>query len=115
MFAGLAAQPEHQPQLRVHIRHERCAQVTHVSADAAEWIAEVVAANAPQAVRCTDPFHIMQWATEALDEVRRRVWNEARDAPGGSRLTGAPYAGSERAPGPPGSSERRRPPSDLHL
>lgn len=67
---------------------ERCALITHVSADAAEWIAKVVAANCPQAVRCADPFHVVQWATEALDEVRRRVWNEARDTVGGSRVTG---------------------------
>jgi transposase len=66
----------------------RCAQITHVSADAAEWIAKAVAANCPQAVRCADPFHVVQWATEALDEVRRRVWNEARNTAGGSRLTG---------------------------
>ena len=25
-----------------------------------------------------DPFHIVQWATKALDEVRREVWNAAR-------------------------------------
>jgi transposase len=27
---------------------------------------------------CLDPFHIVQWATKALDEVRREVWNAAR-------------------------------------
>ena len=26
----------------------------------------------PNAVRCADPFHVVKWATEALDEVRRR-------------------------------------------
>lgn len=25
-----------------------------------------------------DPFHVVKWATEALDEVRRGAWNEAR-------------------------------------
>ena len=25
-----------------------------------------------------DPFHIVKWATEALDEVRRGAWNDAR-------------------------------------
>ncbi len=33
---------------------ERCAQVTHVSADAADWIADVVAERCPGAVRCAD-------------------------------------------------------------
>jgi transposase len=58
----------------------RSAQITHVSADAAEWIAVVVAERAPNAVRCADAFHIVAWATEALDEVRRSAWNEARGA-----------------------------------
>lgn len=25
-----------------------------------------------------DPFHVVQWATRALDQVRREVWNAAR-------------------------------------
>jgi transposase len=59
---------------------QRCAQITHVSADGADWIADVVAERAPNAVRCADPFHIVKWATEALDEVRRQAWNQARGA-----------------------------------
>ncbi len=56
----------------------RCAAITHVSADAATWIAEEVADKCPNAIRCADPFHIVAWATEALDEVRRETWNTAR-------------------------------------
>jgi len=37
-----------------------------------------VAERAPNAVRCADPFHIVAWATDALDQVRRDTWNEAR-------------------------------------
>jgi transposase len=59
---------------------ERCAQITHVSADGADWISAVVADRCPAAVRCADPFHIVRWATDALDEVRRQAWNEARGA-----------------------------------
>jgi transposase len=59
---------------------ERCAQITHVSADAARWIKNAVAARCPQAVQCADPFHVVKWATEALDEVRNEVWNAARGA-----------------------------------
>lgn len=59
---------------------ERCAQVTHVSADGADWIAAVVAERCPNAVRCADPFHVVKWATDALDEVRRAAWNTARGA-----------------------------------
>lgn len=59
---------------------QRSAQITQVSADAADWIADVVAERCPQAVRCADPFHVVRWATEALDEERRRAWNTARGA-----------------------------------
>ena len=37
----------------------RCAAITHVSADAATWIAEEVADKCPNAIRCADPFHIV--------------------------------------------------------
>ena len=57
---------------------ERSALITHVSADGAVWIASVVAARCPNAVRCADPFHVFKWATEALDEVRKAAWTEAR-------------------------------------
>jgi transposase len=64
---------------------QRSAALTHVSADGAEWIAGVVAARAPQAVLCADPFHVVSWATGALDEVRREAWRQAR-AGGQARL-----------------------------
>jgi transposase len=57
---------------------ERAAQITHVSADMADWIAKTVAARAPNAIRCADPFHIVAWAIEALDIERRRAWNQAK-------------------------------------
>ena len=57
---------------------ERSSLLTHVSADGAEWIADVVGKRAPQAIRCADAFHVVAWATEALDTVRRRAWNDAR-------------------------------------
>lgn len=57
---------------------ERCAQITHVSADGADFIDTVVAARCPNAVRVADPFHVVKWATEALDAVRREAWNDAR-------------------------------------
>lgn len=57
---------------------ERCAQLELVSADAATWIANPVRARCPNATLCLDPFHIVQWATAALDEVRREVWRDVR-------------------------------------
>src|SRR3972149_1448184 len=59
---------------------ERCAKIELVSADGADWIAEVVNERCPNAALCLDPFHVVQWATAALDEVRREVWNAARRA-----------------------------------
>jgi transposase len=59
---------------------ERCKQVTLVSCDMAGWIAGPVAERLPDAVRCVDPFHVIQLATDALDEIRREVWNDARRA-----------------------------------
>jgi transposase len=57
---------------------ERCKLITHVSADGADFIDTIVAQMCPNAVRVADPFHIVKWATEALDEVRREAWNDAR-------------------------------------
>lgn len=57
---------------------DRSALITHVSADGADFIDTVVAARCPNAVRVADPFHIVKWATDALDEVRRQAWNDAR-------------------------------------
>ncbi len=52
---------------------DRARTLTHVSADGAEWIHAVVAERAPGAVLCLDAFHVVAWATKALDEVRRRL------------------------------------------
>jgi len=57
---------------------QRSRLITHVSADQADWIAEIVAERCPQAVQCADPFHVIAWATKALDWVRREAWNDAR-------------------------------------
>jgi transposase len=59
---------------------ERCKQIELVSCDMAAWIAGPVAERLPDAVRCVDPFHVIQLATAALDDIRREVWNEARKA-----------------------------------
>ena len=57
---------------------ERCGKIRLVSADGAAWIGDVVADRAKNATICIDGFHVCQWASEALDEVRREVWNQAR-------------------------------------
>jgi transposase len=59
---------------------ERCAQLELVSCDMAEWITRPVGERCPNAEVCLDPFHVIKLATDALDEIRREVWNEARRA-----------------------------------
>jgi transposase len=80
---------------------DRCAQITHISADAADWIERVVNARCPNAVRCADPFHVVAWATDALDEVRRQAWNDARAQARTEprRPRGRPRAGAPHQPG----------------
>ena len=75
---------------------DRCQKIRLVSADGAEYIANVVAERCPNATVCADPFHVVSWATKALDEVRREVWNQARrqggDTVGAKALQRCRYA-----------------------
>jgi len=57
---------------------DRAARLEFVTADGATWITEVVAVRAPDAIVCLDTFHVIGWATKALDEVRREEWNKLR-------------------------------------
>ncbi|MDZ5445067.1 transposase [Micromonospora sp. 4G57] len=58
--------------------------MTHVSTDGAQWITDVIDERCPNAVRGADRYHVAAWATEALDQVRRDVWNTARGGNGRS-------------------------------
>jgi transposase len=66
---------------------ERAKLLTHVSADGADWIHEVVREKAPAALICLDPFHVVKWAGEALDKVRRRLAGDLRAAGKGDQAT----------------------------
>ncbi|MGK2886880.1 MAG: ISL3 family transposase, partial [Rhodococcus sp. (in: high G+C Gram-positive bacteria)] len=57
---------------------DRAADLGFVTADGAEWIRTVVAERAPDAIVCIDTFHVVGWATDAVDEVRRAEWNILR-------------------------------------
>jgi len=56
----------------------RCGRITHASADGADWIHDTVRAYCKNAVVCMDAFHIVKWANDALDKIRREVWNDTR-------------------------------------
>jgi transposase len=47
--------------------------------------AKVTRARPPHARVCADPFHIIQLANAAVDEVRRAAWNTTRRAAGVAR------------------------------
>jgi transposase len=74
---------------------ERSRAIRQVSADGAEWIERVVHWRAPAAILCTDPFHVVAWATDALDALRREVWNAARKS--GDRLLSREIKGARWA------------------
>lgn len=57
-----------------------CAEIELVSCDDADWITKPVGERCQNALVCLDPFHIVKAATDALDEIRREIWNEARKA-----------------------------------
>ena len=74
---------------------ERASKIRLVSADAAEWIGDCALANCLNATLCLDPFHVIRWATDALDVVRRWVWNTLRKvglAGQAAHLKGCRYA-----------------------
>ena len=74
---------------------KRTKQLKLVSCDMAGWIEAVLGKRCPKAKRCVDPFHVIALATEALDQIRREVWNEARRQGQGevaAELKGARYA-----------------------
>ena len=56
---------------------EQLSSIKVVTGDGARWITDCVREFTPDCERCVDQFHVVQWAMEALDEVRREVWNEA--------------------------------------
>jgi transposase len=82
---------------------QRCG-IEQVTADGARWIAETVEKWCRNAQRSIDPFHVVQWANDALDEVRRGAWQEAR-----ARL---PEGGVKRKRGRPQTGEEKKEPPE---
>ena len=66
---------------------ERRGRITHVTCDGAEWIHDTVRAHCERAEVCLDAFHIVSWANDAVDIVRRELWNEQRKS-GDKQLAG---------------------------
>ena len=74
---------------------ERRASIRVAAGDGARWIDSCVSEWCPNAGRVLDGFHIVSWMTDALDKVRKRLWNQARrdgDGEEAKRLRGVRYA-----------------------
>ena len=65
---------------------ERVQALTHITSDSAGWIADPVRRRVPHAIHCADPFHVVKWAGEALQDIRRDIWNEVRPRRGRNRM-----------------------------
>jgi transposase len=59
---------------------ERAGTLEAISLDMGPGYAAAARWHAPQAVVCIDPYHVVQNANKALDEVRRAYWNELRQS-----------------------------------
>src|SRR6266699_2877859 len=59
---------------------DRAAKLAAVSTDMGAAYLKSVAkpGHAPNATVCIDPFHVVALASDALDQVRRQVWNQLR-------------------------------------
>jgi transposase len=57
---------------------DRAARLAAVSTDMGPAYLKSVTTKAPGAIVCIDPFHVVKLATDALDQVRRQVWNQLR-------------------------------------
>lgn len=66
---------------------KRCQKITHVTCDGAEWIHDTMREHCKRAKVCLDAFHIVKWANDAVDEIRRELWNEQRGS-GDKQLAG---------------------------
>ena len=74
---------------------EQRASIRVVTSAGARWIDSCVREHCPNAERVLDGFHIVGWMGDALDQVRKRLWNQARrdgDEQATRRMRGVKYA-----------------------
>lgn len=57
---------------------EQRASIKFVTADGARWIADCMKDYCPNAERCIDPFHVVAWANDCLDEVRKQAIRQVK-------------------------------------
>jgi transposase len=76
---------------------EQLASIKVVTGDGARWITDCINEFTPNCERCVDPFHVVEWAMDALDEVRREVWRKAYGEVKQLKKTAAPKRGRPKA------------------
>ena len=60
------------------LSEEQRTSIECVTADGARWISETMDEYIPQADRCLDFYHLVEWAQDALDDVRTEAWRRVR-------------------------------------
>jgi transposase len=61
------------------LTEKQLSSIKLVTADGARYISDLVTEYLPNAERCIDTFHVIGWANEKLDEVRRRLTSETQE------------------------------------
>jgi transposase len=56
---------------------EQRASIKVVTGDGARWIDQCIEKYLPNCARCVDSFHVVEWANEALNSLRKEVWRDA--------------------------------------
>ena len=57
------------------LSEEQRSTIKTVSGDGAKWIDVCINKYIPNATRCVDGYHVVTWAMEGLDNVRKDIWH----------------------------------------
>jgi transposase len=60
------------------LTEEQRSKIKYVTADGAGWITDCIRVYCPNAKRCIDPFHVISWANDSLDEIRKQAVRKAK-------------------------------------
>ena len=61
----------------LELNEEQRSKIEVVAGDGAKWIDTCTSKYFPNAKRCIDPFHVVSWSIEALDDVRKDTYAKA--------------------------------------
>lgn len=79
------------------LKQEQRESIELTSTDGTRWIQSCIEEWLPNCERCIDGFHVVQWAIDCMDELRKEVWREARQEKKNQpkRKRGRPRKGEE--------------------